>query len=1124
MKVLVDAEKHRLAGQQLRDLSLSRPSLLADPSEPKLEIVQQKPTPFSNPEQPPQKPAVSRSEKQSVPVLVPPSPSTPVPVLTIVPPTAVIATDSCPSSASSSPTTSTASSSGSSLDQEESISFSFCSPLFYDQKLYIYRILLALYQILGRCIEQHPAVLLMLQYSIATIHGITVYLLSVILSLAQLIMITFTLENLDWIQSHSPLMHEWDSRFPGFVFPALDIDSSESEEDESSNSIPQRPSRYQRKKNSQYWSAQATLKGADDLVDDGYQSEEYQQRWTIRHSMNSTLRKRLAKYQQWVPLFWNAEENSIQEELEAEDEEDEDEAASMDTQDTQDRRSSRLRRALVRTLSGNVRPISSKRVTFNEQVLVFGRRRSSQASQFSVSSSVVSSSSISMEPVHAEITVSYSSVSQGEDVHMRQSEDKQSDISSGTRVSKNSDHADIAAAIVQEDEAYQRQLASEDINGPGISSPSFKPDHPHSLSTPTCTAPTLPSPPGTPSANASPLSPPSAGSTPSSPVAATSVKDTRDLKRSISVPLKIGSFLHRHHHHPHTSEPLQSTPRHSATFSESSTVSQNPRTLPPHLATLSTPLQEVIKTDAPSSPGTSMSLGLRARRSLSLGLPRPHSHPNAAMMTAEGRNDIGASLERQGSTGRKNNKNFIYRIVHPQRYKRELEQQLTEQERQRLLTLAHLQRQRILAMDDDESSSPESPTAGSMSRQVLCGDVYYYATSAEYIQDLGAPNSMISTSYGTSFPHELQRNNKSRFKSQPRPASYDFEYLHQPLPVHAIGCGYGSEGDNVVSVSLRTFKSVAPAKELSPQASHRGGLFKRENKKKSNNDSELPRTQSPSRLNQLFKHPGHRQTQSTSSLIQPPGSHSVNIQAATAATETSNAGNGATTTAPIFSSSAAAAAAGAHRLLTRARSNSRAFTSFTALGVPANPSAQILGDSNNTILVPPASVPAPTGPVVAIGGVPRLSSRDPGMEHTTFAAFGFPSPSPSPQSSAPASPRHSTSCLPTDAMSHGIATMNDFQANLVCRQVFAESEYGSQAIDGALAQVQSQQHQHHQQFQQEMLLDQEDSLAENEGLSDSGSTQDSSFSKCTDTLGNEAVTRPNRGLSFIRKLSLKKKK
>ncbi|KAG0249218.1 hypothetical protein BGZ95_007627, partial [Linnemannia exigua] len=33
------------------------------------------------------------------------------------------------------------------------------------------------------------------------------------------------------------------------------------------------------------------------------------------------------------------------------------------------------------------------------------------------------------------------------------------------------------------------------------------------------------------------------------------------------------------------------------------------------------------------------------------------------------------------------------------------------------------------------------------------------------------------------------------------------------------------------------------------------------------------------------------------------------------------------------------------------------------------------------------------------------------MEHTSFAAFGFPSPNSSPVHSAPASPRHSTSSV-----------------------------------------------------------------------------------------------------------------
>ncbi|KAF9955681.1 hypothetical protein BGZ72_003504 [Mortierella alpina] len=1037
MKALMDAEKHRLAGHSLRGPS----SPLTDPA--------QRPLPASPSEQPPQTQTQKQlCEKQSAPGLVPLPLSTPV--LTI----ALPATPSATSSASCSPTTSTSSSSdfGSA---SESVSFSFCSPLFYDQKLFIYHFLLEFYRRLGRCIQEHPAVLLMLQYSVATVHGCTIYLLSVILSVAQLIMITFTLENLDWIQAHTPLMLEWDSRFPGFVFPAMDIDSADSE-DECPDPLARRP--QGQRKNSRYWNAQASLKQGDDLVDDGYQSEEYQQRWTIRQSMNSTLRKRLIKYQQWIPSLWNAEENRIQEDLE---QEVEDDTASAESQESDERYSSRLRRALVRTLSGNIRSTNSKRVTFNEQVLVFGRRRSSQASQISVSSSAVSMTAISVDAARVDIEQPRAWV-QPDDVQAPTSNVKQAD---NTR-----DMSDPAAAgehvqlsaMVQDELLYQQRMASEDVNGSGSSSPLFKLDHPRSQATQISAPATPPSPPaGKPS-----FSSPSSAATLSSPATI-----TRDLKRSISVPLKIGSFLHRHqHHNQRNNEPLQSTPRHSATFSESNTVSQNPRAVPAHLTIVDTPAVR-LGTDVPSSPRTLPLLGLRARRSLSLGTARPNSHPSA-MQSAK--SDGGVSLERQGSAGRMN-KNFMYRIVHPQRYKRELEQQWTEQERQRLLALANLQHQQFLASDKDEVSTSSS-TGTEAAGPVLCGDAYYYATSAEYIEDLGAPNSVISTSYGISFPQELQRNkSKNIFKSQQRPASYDFGCPQSTL-AHPTGSGYGSEGDQAKS---------GPGAESSqlPQQQQQFGLFKRASKKNGTDQ----RAQSPNRLHQLFFHPGHRQTQSTSSLLQPPGSHMSSSQTGT--TSESSDGSGRTTP-PVFSSSAAA---GAHRLLSRGRSDSRAFTTFTALGMPS---------TQDPIASVPGSKARP-----AVPGLPFCASRDPAMEHTSFAAFGFPSPTQSPMASAPASPRHSTSSMPTDAMPSRLEAMNEFHANVVSGHTFVESDFGS-AVDGDMTERQ----------QQELLLDQEDELAD-------GESHDTSFSSTSSGLsGNESMPRTSRGLSFMRRLSLRKRR
>ncbi|KAG0249948.1 hypothetical protein BGZ95_007355, partial [Linnemannia exigua] len=568
---------------------------------------------------------------------------------------------------------------------------------------------------------------------------------------------------------------------------------------------------------------------------------------------------RLAKYQNWVPLLWSAEENSIQEASEETEEE-------QGPDETADHYSARIRRALVRTLSGgNYKPAKGKRrVTFNEQVMIFGRRRSSQVSQEFVAgaeSLMISAPGVSLDAVKPSM-----SVPQEEQVSTTSmvAREQTSHSSAGLMIVSESSAAapmdrEKLATLTREEAEYQQRTLSEDTNGSGTSSPTFTPTSPAESTLTTSTT--------SPSAVAQ-------------CVAAKAVRESPDLRRSSSVPMKIGSFLSRHQNNNNNQGPRCTSPRHSSTFSESSTVSQNPRVLPDHPA--STPSinaaaepQQDINQDSGSS-RSSMSLGTRAKRSFSLALPRPnhHHHSNngsANLATATMSKMESSSLERSASGNKKINKNFMYRIVHPQRYRRELEQQLTEQERQRLLAMAHLQRDRILAADSLDGnarfSSSEAAAALRGANSILCGDPYYYATSAEYIEGLGAPNSVISTSFGTSFPEELQRHGRSTSGSKgrsklPRPSSYDFDCRTDEVHTGApSACGYGSEGET--SSSRMTGKKLD--KVLSTGPPH--GFFRRESKKNEVIAVAKDNTHSPNRLQQLFSHPGHKKSHSSSSSL-----------------------------------------------------------------------------------------------------------------------------------------------------------------------------------------------------------------------------------------------------------------
>ncbi|KAG0275817.1 hypothetical protein BGZ95_008346 [Linnemannia exigua] len=74
-------------------------------------------------------------------------------------------------------------------------------------------------------IESNPLALMVLQYLTAASRAATIYLVSVIWTLAQSMMWMVTAEGLDWIQSQSfgPLILEWDSFLFGAVFLTIEI-------------------------------------------------------------------------------------------------------------------------------------------------------------------------------------------------------------------------------------------------------------------------------------------------------------------------------------------------------------------------------------------------------------------------------------------------------------------------------------------------------------------------------------------------------------------------------------------------------------------------------------------------------------------------------------------------------------------------------------------------------------------------------------------------------------------------------------------------------------------------------------------------------------------------------------
>ncbi|KAG0301361.1 hypothetical protein BGZ98_008422 [Dissophora globulifera] len=968
--------------------------------------------------------------------------------------------DSGSSSVASTPTPSLSSSTSSStLVTPDAVSFSFSSPLFYDQKLYIYQSLKSLYQRLGGCLQKHPGVLRVLQYSIAITHGLTIYLLSVVISVAQLIMITCTIENLDWIHSYKPLMCEWDSYFPGFVFPALDVEDSEDIEQKT-----QHKQDLNDPKDSQYWKSRATLQSGNDLVANRYHLEEDQRMLAIHDSMSSIIRKRLFKYQHWLPTAWAVEDGIIPEADAAEYQRQQDEL-NQDTEDTESTGvSSKIRRALVRTLSGNLVPAPSKRVTFNENVLVFGRRRSSMTPEMSPPSMPP------MTPIASD-PATHSSTPAAENpkaVGSRQA------AFSPTSLMPSMDQE----ALAREEAFYQQSIATEDVNGSRSSSPLFEANSRRSLASPNTSLSPV-------------LALPSAFS-PTSPVFP-DVSETTSLKRTSTLPSKIGSLFHGHQNNSISSP--RSTNRNSATFSEASTVHPIPRNMAAYLVDSENGASNPSR-DTPS-PRSSLSLS-KLPQPFTLCKNRAIDNVAASSLElpTESSDAKSSTTDSLKSTDRKH-KNFMYRVVHPQRYKREMQEQSEEERRQGMLALAQIQQQHI------RDSYDGARTCGN---NVFCGDPYYYATSAEYVEGLGAPNSMISTSVGISFPEELSSKKLKDRRKAPRPLVVDPAFRSTPL----TSDDHGPDSDV----------------NSAPHHSQHRSIFGQDSKHAATRSA----PQSPTRAHHHFSHPGHRVTQSTSSLIYPSGPPSASVASESKSPLASEAGH-----CPTFhTTSSIKTPAGARGVLSQAlSSDSMKFTTFTALGMPANPPAQPI-------------TPMINGMTNSFS-VAALKSNSHETEHTSFAAFGFPSPV--------SSPGQSISTTSTGASDWAL-TMNGHDSKNENQMDLLETDHTSDREE--LESLQSQQYQSqfdhgHQQHRELLLEDNDNNIIYRDGEAAHSDSEENSRLSLTASddasgsiLGNEvpqtissvdnadSTVQPDRDLAagkhhhrvlgFVRRLSLKHRK
>ncbi|KAF9165600.1 hypothetical protein DFQ26_009732 [Actinomortierella ambigua] len=324
----------------------------------------------------------------------PPSPASSTHSLSSSPPPSRVSTTSPTPSRTSSP------------GPAQPVDFTFLSPLFYNQKMWVWHLLQDVYQSLARSMNRNPFALLMLQYSIALVHGATIYLLSVLLSLAHLLVIAATMERqLGWRSGFRLLRTQWDIRLPEM----LDFEPQAEQQDGVVQ--PRHRHRYSTRLSS---SRQIRSSNRASSPTTTRQAISAKSSSVMNSGWNDALHHRLTRWNRWaVPRIWAPVSSTEQEEKEEYDtqEEDYEEIDDDDNVDTtvsppppllrfsegvdntaDESYPSRLRKAFVKTLSGGFKPAltnhttanhakttnsTRKKVTFSEKVVIWGRRRSS---------------------------------------------------------------------------------------------------------------------------------------------------------------------------------------------------------------------------------------------------------------------------------------------------------------------------------------------------------------------------------------------------------------------------------------------------------------------------------------------------------------------------------------------------------------------------------------------------------------------------------------------------------------------------------------------------------------------------------------------------------------------------
>ncbi|KAG0237738.1 hypothetical protein BGW42_000144 [Actinomortierella wolfii] len=698
-----------------------------------------------------------------------------------------------------------------------------------------------------------------------------------------------------------------------------------------------------------------------------------------------------------------------------------------------------------------VKTTSRKKVTFSEQVIIWGRRRSSvttppppvsalsqvEPASTSDPASVVSTKAVPATPL---VMSPIEMPSSSPDVQSSSNQERvphPQGLEITTPLSNKMQHSHIDH-LVREEAEFQRK--SEDSNGSGTPSPTA-PTMPEltvsevSTTTPPTPAPTPTSAPTIPSAcrkvvsalipNRKHVSDGSDGqSSPQSQqnqAAPTDAQQLQSLRRSSSVPAKLSSLLHRN-----TQDSRQST-RGAANTSETSlpnsssdevprpdsrasmasiqSSSSSPSSLQINSAPLPSPAKSVEfvvppkPTARPESPtattsrtgrSLSVSLGTRAKRSFSFVLPDHSSNNNKQQQQQQQTsanstsNSTSVIVERQSSL-KKNN--FMYRIVHPQRYKRELEQQQQEQDRERLRFLVRLQHHQL--MSESQNGFPACPDTMKWMLQIEDRTKQQQQQQQLLSQDLKATSPTdkdnSAKADGSSLSQRCKEGIKKLAKASSSSSSLSSTQSETEDPFVRIHCcrtpssselvtGLGVPG-SMISTSVGTHfptelqskhskeSSASRQRPVSmdttrtpsldtPQTPSKGfNLFRKHSPQKQASDSSLSVAYSmgntaahnsnnstnntlPQRIHQLF-HLGHEQTQSTSSLVNPKWTH-------------------------------------VSRASTEPTSSTTSWTSNTG-GAPQQGPQGVFVDDNPC----------------------RLTSAKPKVEdQTSFAAFGFPSPTP----------------------------------------------------------------------------------------------------------------------------------